>query len=133
MTRENLITVKESVDQQEAKRLLHKHRIEKLLVVDPEGRCVGLITVKDIEKSQLNPNAAKDAQGRLRARRRQRRRRTVFERAERLIDAGVDLMSSTPPTAIRSGVLDGSGAGESFPTRCASWRATSRRGRYQGR
>ncbi len=46
---------------------LHAHRIEKLLVVDDQGRCVGLVTVKDIEKSQLNPNAAKDAQGRLRA------------------------------------------------------------------
>jgi IMP dehydrogenase len=58
MTRENLITVKESVDQQEAKRLLHRHRIEKLLVIDGDGRCVGLITVKDMEKSQLNPNAS---------------------------------------------------------------------------
>ena len=49
MTHQNLITVKETVDQEEAKRLLHQHRIEKLLVVDGEGRCVGLITVKDIE------------------------------------------------------------------------------------
>src|SRR5690606_8782803 len=65
MTRENLITVKESVDNEEAKRLLHQHRIEKLLVVDGRGNCVGLITVKDIEKSRLNPHAAKDAQGRL--------------------------------------------------------------------
>ncbi|TIS16662.1 MAG: CBS domain-containing protein, partial [Mesorhizobium sp.] len=64
MTRENLITVKENVDQDEAKRLLHKHRIEKLVVVDRKGNCVGLITVKDIEKSQLNPHATKDAQGR---------------------------------------------------------------------
>ncbi len=91
MTRENLVTVKESVDQQEAKRLLHAHRIEKLLVIDGDGRCVGLITVKDIEKSQLNPNASKDAQGRLRA-----AAISVgddgFERAERLIDAGVDLL-----------------------------------------
>ncbi|RVN77363.1 CBS domain-containing protein, partial [Sinorhizobium meliloti] len=92
MTRENLITVKESVDQQEAKRLLHKHRIEKLLVVDPEGRCVGLITVKDIEKSQLNPNAAKDAQGRLRAAAAVSVGDDGFERAERLIDAGVDMI-----------------------------------------
>jgi IMP dehydrogenase len=55
-----LVTVKESVEQDEAKRLLHQHRIEKLLVVDPDGRCVGLVTVKDIEKTQLNPNASKD-------------------------------------------------------------------------
>ena len=92
MTRENLVTVKESVDQQEAKRLLHAHRIEKLLVVDGEGRCVGLITVKDIEKAQLNPNAAKDAQGRLRAAAAVGVGEDGFERAERLIDAGVDLL-----------------------------------------
>ncbi|CDZ44550.1 IMP dehydrogenase [Neorhizobium galegae] len=93
MTRENLITVKESsVDQTEAKRLLHKHRIEKLLVVDGEGRCVGLITVKDIEKTQLNPNASKDAQGRLRAAAAISVGDDGFERAERLIEAGVDLL-----------------------------------------
>jgi IMP dehydrogenase len=92
MTRDNLVTVKENVDQQEAKRLLHSHRIEKLLVIDPEGRCVGLITVKDIEKSQLNPNASKDAQGRLRAAAAISVGDDGFERAERLIEAGVDLL-----------------------------------------
>ena len=92
MTRENLITVKESVDQDEAKRLLHQHRIEKLLVVDDKGNCVGLITVKDIEKSQLNPNATKDAQGRLRVAAATSVGDDGFERAERLIDAGVDLL-----------------------------------------
>ncbi|MBB3944882.1 IMP dehydrogenase [Rhizobium skierniewicense] len=93
MTRENLITVKESsVDQQEARRLLHKHRIEKLLVVDSAGNCVGLITVKDIEKSQLNPNATKDAQGRLRAAAAISVGADAIERAERLIAAGVDLL-----------------------------------------
>lgn len=92
MTKDNLVTVKESVDQLEAKRLLHSHRIEKLLVVDTEGRCVGLITVKDIEKSQLNPNASKDAQGRLRAAAAISVGDDGFERAERLIEAGVDLL-----------------------------------------
>ncbi|TIS12060.1 MAG: IMP dehydrogenase, partial [Mesorhizobium sp.] len=92
MTRENLITVKENVDQDEAKRLLHKHRIEKLVVVDRKGNCVGLITVKDIEKSQLNPHATKDAQGRLRAAAATSVGDDGFERAERLIDAGVDLL-----------------------------------------
>ena len=92
MTRENLVTVAESVQQQEAKRLLHKHRIEKLLVVDGDSRLVGLITVKDIEKSQLNPNASKDAQGRLRAAAAISVGDDGFERAERLIDAGVDLL-----------------------------------------
>ncbi|SCB18919.1 IMP dehydrogenase [Rhizobium multihospitium] len=92
MTRENLVTVAESVQQQEAKRLLHKHRIEKLLVVDADSRLVGLITVKDIEKSQLNPNASKDAQGRLRAAAAISVGDDGYERAERLIDAGVDLL-----------------------------------------
>ncbi|WP_137153755.1 IMP dehydrogenase [Rhizobium sp. FKL33] len=92
MTRENLITVRENVDQAEAKRLLHHHRIEKLLVVDDAGHCIGLITVKDIEKSQLNPNASKDAQGRLRAAAATSVGEDGFERAERLIDAGVDLL-----------------------------------------
>src|SRR5690606_25388050 len=93
MTRENLVTVKDNqVDQQEARRLLHKHRIEKLLVVDNSGNCVGLITVKDMEKSQLNPNATKDAQGRLRAAAAISVGADAIERAERLIDAGVDVL-----------------------------------------
>ncbi|WP_285293691.1 IMP dehydrogenase [Aureimonas altamirensis] len=92
MTKDNLVTVRDTVDQQEAKRLLHAHRIEKLLVVDGEGHCVGLITVKDIEKSQLNPNAAKDGQGRLLAAAATSVGEDGFERAERLIDAGIDLI-----------------------------------------
>jgi IMP dehydrogenase len=66
MTSEKLVTVKAGVGQEEAKRLLHSHRIEKLLVVDDLYRCVGLITVKDIEKSQNFPHASKDGAGRLR-------------------------------------------------------------------
>lgn len=92
MTRENLITVSENVSQEEAKRLLHQHRIEKLLVVDNKSRCVGLITVKDMEKTQLNPNAAKDELGRLRAAAATSVGDDGFERAERLIEAGVDLL-----------------------------------------
>ena len=92
MTHENLVTVKDGVDQKEAQRLLHQRRIEKLLVVDEHGRCIGLITVKDIEKTQLNPNASKDAQGRLRAAAATSVGDDGFERAERLIDAGVDLL-----------------------------------------
>jgi IMP dehydrogenase len=92
MTRESLVTVNDSVSQEEAKRLLHKNRIEKLLVVDAEGNCTGLITVKDIEKAQLNPDASKDAQGRLRV----AAATTVGEgglaRSERLIDAGCDVI-----------------------------------------
>jgi len=92
MTRDNLVTVRETVDQDEAKRLLHRHRIEKLLVVDPDGNCVGLITVKDMEKSRLNPNACKDMQGRLRVGAATSVGDDGLERAERLIDAGIDLL-----------------------------------------
>ena len=92
MTRDNLVTVKETIEQDEAKRLLHQRRIEKLLVVDDAGNCIGLITVKDIEKSQLNPNASKDAQGRLRVAAATSVGDDGFERAERLIDAGIDVL-----------------------------------------
>jgi IMP dehydrogenase len=67
MTANNLVKVYNTVDKDEAKKLLHKHRIEKLLVVDDGEKCIGLVTVKDIEKSTLFPNATKDAQDRLRA------------------------------------------------------------------
>jgi len=66
MTKDDLVTVHETTSRDEAKRLLHQHRIEKLLVVDREYRCTGLITVKDIEKAQLHPFACKDEHGRLR-------------------------------------------------------------------
>ena len=66
MTRENLITVDTDVGPDEARRLLHRHRIEKLLVVDEAYRCVGLITVKDMDKAKANPLSNKDALGRLR-------------------------------------------------------------------
>ncbi len=92
MTREKLITVRESVGKDEAKRLLHQHRIEKLLVVDDAYRCTGLVTVKDIEKAQLFPNAAKDEHGRLRVAAAAGTGKTELERAEALFDAGVDIM-----------------------------------------
>jgi IMP dehydrogenase len=92
MTREGLVTVSESVGQDEAKRLLHHHRIEKLLVVDEAYRCVGLITVKDIEKSRLNPHATKDDQGRLRVAAASTVGDAGFERSEHLVDADVDLV-----------------------------------------
>jgi IMP dehydrogenase len=65
MTHENLVTVREGVSQAEARDLLRRHKIERLIVVDDDYRAVGLITVKDMEKSQAHPFAAKDAQGRL--------------------------------------------------------------------
>ena len=92
MTHENLVTVREGVSQDEAKRMLHQHRIEKLLVVDDQYRCVGLITVKDMEKAVAHPLACKDAQGRLRVAAATTVGEGGFERTERLIDAGVDLI-----------------------------------------
>jgi IMP dehydrogenase len=91
MTR-NVITVKENVGAEEARRLLHKHRIEKLVVVDDEGFCVGLITVKDMEKAQNHPEACKDTQGRLRVAAATGVGHDGIARAEALIDAGVDVL-----------------------------------------
>ncbi len=91
MTRE-LITVREGVDSEEAKRLLHRHRIEKLLVVDDDGRCAGLVTVKDIEKAELHPDASKDEQGRLRVAAATGVGEKGVARAEALVDAEVDVV-----------------------------------------
>jgi IMP dehydrogenase len=92
MTKDRLVTVRAGVGREEAKRLLHQHRIEKLLVVDDDFRCVGLITVKDIEKAQSHPNACKDEQGRLRVAAATTVGNDGFERTERLMDAGCDLI-----------------------------------------
>src|SRR6516165_6522388 len=92
MTKDRLVTVREGVSQAEAKRLLHQHRIEKLLVVDGDYRCVGLVTVKDIEKAVANPNACKDEQGRLRVAAATSVGEAGYARGEALVDAGVDLI-----------------------------------------
>lgn len=92
MTKDRLITVREGVSQNEARHLLHQFRIEKLLVVDDHYRCIGLITVKDIEKQVAYPNAAKDEQGRLLVAAATTTGEQGFERAERLIDAGCDVV-----------------------------------------
>ncbi len=92
MTKDKLITVTRSVSQAEAKRLLHLNRIEKLLVVDEEYHCIGLITVKDIEKAQKFPDACKDEEGRLRAAAATTVGDDGFARSELLIEAGCDLI-----------------------------------------
>ncbi|MET0744905.1 MAG: IMP dehydrogenase, partial [Microvirga sp.] len=92
MTKDRLITVREGVTQDEARRLLHQFRIEKLLVVDDHFRCIGLITVKDIEKQVAYPSASKDEQGRLRVAAATTTGEPGFERAELLIDAGCDVI-----------------------------------------
>jgi IMP dehydrogenase len=90
MTRENLAVVPVGTTEAEARRILHQRRIEKLLVVDEEGHCVGLITVKDIEKSVAAPFATKDAEGRLRVAAATTVGDKGYERSEALIDAGCD-------------------------------------------
>src|SRR5205085_5272837 len=90
MTRENLATVRLGTVQAEAQRILHQRRIEKLLVVDDDNHCVGLITVKDIEKSVAAPFATKDAEGRLRVAAASTVGDAGFERSQALIDAGCD-------------------------------------------
>ncbi len=92
MTKERLVTVREGVDRDEAKRLLHQHRIEKLLVVDKDYRCIGLITVKDIEKAKAFPTACKDEKGRLRAAAATGVGIEGLRRAEALLEAEVDVL-----------------------------------------
>jgi len=106
MTREKLITVQEGVSQDEAKRLLHRHRIEKLLVVDDSFRCVGLVTVKDIEKATNYPHAAKDERGRLRVAAATGVGKDGIARAEALIDAGVDIVVVDTAHGHSQGVLE---------------------------
>ncbi|GAA4812983.1 IMP dehydrogenase [Sphingosinicella ginsenosidimutans] len=92
MTRDNLATVGPGVTQEEARRLLHQRRIEKLIVVDEDRRCIGLITVKDIEKAVTYPDATKDGAGRLRVAAATTVGDKGFERSEALIDAECDLI-----------------------------------------
>ncbi len=92
MTRENLITVSEGIDHREARELLRKHKIERLIVVDENYRAVGLITVKDIEKAQAHPLAAKDDKGRLLVGAASTVGDAGFERSMGLVDAGVDVV-----------------------------------------
>ena len=92
MTSDDLVTVGPGVTQEEARRRLHQRRIEKLLVVDENGRCIGLITVKDIEKAVTYPEATKDAAGRLRVAAATTVGDKGFERSEALVDAECDLI-----------------------------------------
>lgn len=92
MTKDNLITVSEGITLEDSKKLLHKHRIEKLLVVDKNGRLTGLITIKDIEKIKKFPNACKDTMGRLRVGAAVGVGPDMEERTEALLKAGADVI-----------------------------------------
>ncbi|MGB0748019.1 MAG: IMP dehydrogenase [Magnetospiraceae bacterium] len=106
MTRADLVTVTEDADREDARRLLHKHRLEKLLVVDGDYRCIGLITVKDMEKAQRFPNACKDTQGRLRVAAATGVGKDGMERAEALLAAGVDVIVVDTAHGHSKGVMD---------------------------
>jgi IMP dehydrogenase len=92
MTKDNLITVREGIAPEEARALLQRHRIERLIVVDDDYRAVGLVTVKDMEKAQAHPHAAKDEKGRLLVGAASTVGDVGFERTMALIDAGVDVV-----------------------------------------
>jgi IMP dehydrogenase len=92
MTHENLVTVREGVTQDAARALLRRHKIERLIVVDEDFRAVGLITVKDMEKAEAHPDAAKDSRGRLLVGAASTVGDAGFERSLALIDAGVDVV-----------------------------------------
>src|SRR5271155_1035467 len=106
MTKDKLITVREGVQMDEAKRLLHQHRIEKILVVDDAYRCVGLITVKDIEKAQKYPNACKDERGRLRVAAATGVGEDGYARAMALVEAECDVIMVDTAHGHSKGVLD---------------------------
>jgi IMP dehydrogenase len=88
----NVITVKGKIEKTLARQMLHQHRIEKLIVVDEQGRCTGLITVKDIEKMSRYPNAARDAQGRLRVGAAVTLGKDAVDRSAAMTDAGLDVV-----------------------------------------
>lgn len=105
MTKDRLVTVKNGVDRDTARQLLHKHRIEKLLVVDDADRCVGIITVKDMDKAVAHPLAIKDSMGRLRCAAATGVGEEGFSRAKLLIDAGVDVLVVDTAHGHSAGVL----------------------------
>ncbi len=106
MTKERLITAPENIERDQAIKLLHQYRIEKLLVVDKDYRCVGLVTVKDIDKAKAHPMACKDEQGRLRVAAATGVGDDGFARAEALLDAGVDVVIVDTAHGHSKGVLD---------------------------
>jgi IMP dehydrogenase len=105
MTRENLVTVTAGVSAEQARALLHKRRLEKLLVVDDAYRCIGLITVKDMDKAEAHPLANKDELGRLRVAAATGVGDDGAERAAALIDAGVDVVVVDTAHGHSDGVL----------------------------
>jgi len=107
MTSENLITASEGISMQEAKEILKKHKIEKLPLVDSENNLIGLITIKDIEKTIKFPNAAKDTRGRLLCGAAVGVTADMMERVDALVKAGVDVITIDTAHGHSLGVMDG--------------------------
>ncbi|MBL7960024.1 IMP dehydrogenase [bacterium] len=105
MTKNNLITAKIGTTLEDAEKLLHKHRIEKLLVVDDQYILQGLITVKDIQKKKMYPNACKDSHGRLRVGAALGVTRDAMDRAAALVEAGVDVLAVDTAHGHSKGVI----------------------------
>ncbi len=118
MTKDKLITVKPGVGHDEARKLLHQHRLEKLLVVDDNYRCIGLITVKDMEKAQAYPHACKDEKGRLRVAAAVGVGEDGLRRAEALLEAGVDVLVIDTAHGHSEGVLSAVGAVKRLSNDC---------------
>ena len=106
MTAEGLVTAPKSISKDKAKKLLHQHRIEKLLITDTQGRCIGLVTVKDIEKAQLHPTACKDDEGRLRVAAAIGTGAAQLERADLLVAAEIDALIVDTAHGHSKGVID---------------------------
>lgn len=106
MTSENLITIQKTITKEDAKKLLHQHRIEKLLIVDGSYNCIGLMTVKDIEKSRLFPKASKDGEGRLLVGAAVGTGNSAYERAEAMVAEGLDVLVVDTAHGHSQGVLD---------------------------
>jgi IMP dehydrogenase len=96
MTKENLITAKSNISKSDAKALLHKNKIERIIITDSSGNCIGLMTGKDLEKTKQFPQASKDEEGRLLVAAATGVGRDGIKRAESLIESGVDIVGGVP-------------------------------------
>jgi IMP dehydrogenase len=106
MTKDHLVTAQNNISKADAKKLLHKNKIERILIVDNDGNCVGLITGKDIEKSKQFPYACKDHEGRLRVAAAVGVGKDGIKRAESLIEAGVDILMIDTAHGHSKGVIE---------------------------
>ena len=105
MTKDGLITAKSNVSKQDAKALLHKNKIERIIITDSQGNCVGLITGKDLEKNKQFPNASKDEEGRLLVAAATGVGKDGIKRAEALVEAGADIITIDTAHGHSSGVI----------------------------